>query len=249
MGVLLIEHWLDFAGVAVHRIDAGASRAYGFVCAQPRVTAQGAPDAYHPDDTGSGSLRDTGWPGGAWRERLVADPHQPQRPLRQSEGGCTGYFVSTTALSDDRYPRASPAAYLDAGRIAYLALPDAWLARPGAGAVGDFVAVHDRSTGRNSFGLIGDSGRDRAMGEISERMASDLSGVRAEARSGRGAPPGPLLCLVLPGSRREPSWPLQASTMRARCEQLLREFGGAARLGQIAASLDPDTDEPPLPAT
>lgn len=236
MGVLVIEHWMNFAGLAVHRIDTGSLRAYAFLQRQPRITAQGAPDAYHPDDSGSGSLREAGWPGGAWRERLVADPHQPQRPLRQDDGG--GHFVSTTALRDPRFPRSSPSAYLDAGRVPYLALPEAWLAQDGAGAPGDFVAVHDRGSGRRSFGVIGDTGRDRAMAALSERMAGDLSGHRAEARTGRGVPPGPLLCLVFPGSRLEPAWPLQSATIRARCEQLLRPLGGAGRLAQLAESLD-----------
>lgn len=223
MGVLVIEHWMDFAGLAVHRIDAGSRRAYAFLQRQPRLTAQGAPDAYHPDDNGSGSLRESGWPGGAWRERLVADPHQPQRPLRQADGATAGYFVSTTALRDPRFPRSSPSAYLDAGRVPYLALPEAWLAQNGAGALGDFVAVHDRGSGRRSLGLIGDAGRDRAMGALSERMAGDLSGHRAEARTGRGTPTGPLLCLVFAGTR---------------CEQLLRPLGGASGLARLAESLD-----------
>ncbi|QWP76363.1 hypothetical protein J5226_22715 [Lysobacter sp. K5869] len=238
MAVLMIEHWMDFAGVAVHRIDAGAQRAYAFVNPRPRVTAQGAPDAYHPDDTGRAHLRDSGWPGPEWRERLVADPHWPQRPLRQSQGRCAGYFVSTTALSDPRFPRASAHAYLDAGRVPYLAMPDAWLRHDGAGAPGDFAVVRERASGRLSLGLIGDGGRGRAMGEVSERMAGDLTGHRADARSGRGVPTGPLLYLVFPGSRREPAWPLQTAEIRARCEQLLRRIGGMAQLGRLAESLE-----------
>lgn len=237
MGVVLIERWTQFAGAVLHRIDADGNRAYAFRCARPPVTAQGAPDAYHPDDTGSGSLRDSGWPDGAWRERLVPDPHRPQQPLRQSEGACAGCFVSTTALADPRFPRSNPQAYLDAGRVPYLAMPAAWLAQPGAGGVGDFVVVHECATARSSFGLIGDAGGGRALGEMSERMASDLSGMRAHARSGRGAPQGPLLCVVFPGSRREPAWPLRNSTLRARCEQLLRPLGGTSRLAKMADSL------------
>ncbi|QQP96114.1 glycoside hydrolase family 75 protein [Lysobacter enzymogenes] len=235
MGVLVIEHWMDFAGVAVHRVDAGDRRAYAFVNPRPQATAQGAPGAYHPDGSGSGDLRDAGWPGAAWRERLVPDPHQPQRPLRQNEGRYAGYFVSATALQDPRFPRTSVNAYLDAGRVPYLALPQEWLAVEGAGALGDFVVVRDPVGGRHSFGVIGDRGR--AMGELSERMAGDVSGQRAEARSGRGVPGGPLLYLVFPGSRREPAWPLQAAVIRARCERLLRAIGGMATLGQLAESL------------
>lgn len=50
MGVVLIERWTEFAGAALHRVDAGGHRAYAFLCAQPPITAQGAPDAYHPGD-------------------------------------------------------------------------------------------------------------------------------------------------------------------------------------------------------
>lgn len=239
MGVLVIEHWMDFAGVAVHCIDAGAQqRAYAFVNPRPRVTVQGAPDAYHPGDTGRGRLRDSGWPDGRWRERLVADPYLPQRPLRQVSGRCSGYFVSTTALHDPRFPRTSPGAYLDASRVPYLALPEAWLRHGGAGAPGDFAVVRDHANGRLAFGLIGDCGEE--MGEVSERMAGDLSGQRADARSGRGVPTGPLLYLVFPGSRRESAWPLQFAAIRGRCEQLLRGIGGAARLGRLAESLEGD---------
>ncbi|MGO1068687.1 hypothetical protein [Lysobacter sp. CA199] len=237
MSILVVDRWIEYRGTVVHAIDTGVRQAYAYLSPGIAITAAGAPDAYHPENIGSGHIRRTEWPDGEWRCALVADPKHPRRPLQQPAGRHAGYFVSITALSDVSRARTDPGAYVDAGRIPYLVLPASFRAMEGTGDLGDFVVAYQPATRRCSYGLIGDIGPDRSLGEVSTRMASDLSGQRAEARSGRGLPPGPTLCLVFPRSRLAPVWPIPPAAIRGRCEYLLKGLGGPIRLVQLAEAL------------
>ncbi|MEH6418709.1 hypothetical protein [Pseudomonas sp. CGJS7] len=236
MSILVVERWMEYNGTVVHSIDMGKRRAYVFLIPSVAVVADGAADAYNPENTGSGNVRRTRWPDGDWSRRLVADPKRPLRPLQQAVGRHAGCFVSITALSDFDRSRTDPAAYVDAGRIPYLVLPESLRTRPGTGDLGDFVVAYQPANHRSSHGLIGDIGPERTLGEVSMRMASDLSGQRADAR-GRGAPTGPCLFVVFPESRLTPSWPMAPAAIRTRCEHLLRAMGGAVRLPQLVDAL------------
>ncbi|MGH8080718.1 MAG: hypothetical protein ACREP7_09090 [Lysobacter sp.] len=238
MTILVVDRWMEYRGTVIHRVDTGGRQAYAYLSPRVAITADGAPDAYHPENIGSGHLRHTQWPDGDWQHALVADPRHPRRPLQQTAGRHAGYFVSITALNDPSRSRTDPGAYVDAGRIPYLVLPEPFHALDGSGDLGDFVIAYHPGTRRSSYGVIGDIGGDRALGEISTRMASDLSGLRAEPRSGRGVPPGPTLCLVFPQSRLTPAWPMPPAAIRARCEQLLKNLGGQERLAQLAEALE-----------
>lgn len=237
MSVLLVDRWMDFEGIAIHTLDAGTQQAYAYVSARVSITADGAPGAYHPDNLGLAHVRRSGWPDGDWRDALVGDPLRPTWPLRQSRGRHAGYFVSMTALRDLQRPPTDPSAYVDAARIPYLALPAAFLERQGTGELGDFVVAYHPRTRRCSYGVIGDIGPERPLGVVSLRMASELSGQSVELASGKGAPFGPTLYLVFPGSRLAPSWPVAPAAIRARCATLLRPLGGGSRLTQIAEAL------------
>ncbi|MGO4262388.1 hypothetical protein [Lysobacter sp. TAB13] len=237
MSILVVDRWMEYRGTVVHSIDTGARQAYAYLSPNITVTAVGAPDAYHPDNLGTGHIRKTHWPDGDWRHALVADPDHPRRPLQQTGGRNAGYFVSITALNDPSRSRTDPTAYVDAGRIPYLVLPAPFHAIDGSGDLGDFVVAYHPVTRRFSYGLIGDIGADRPLGEISMRMASDLSGQRAEAKSGQGVPFGSMLCLVFPKSRMTPAWPMPPAAIRARCEHLLKRLGGQTRLPQLAEAL------------
>lgn len=237
MSILVIERWMEYRGTVVHTIDSGVKQAYAYLSPNIAITADGAPDAYHPDNIGSGHIRKTHWPDGDWSEALVADPKHPRRPLLQSSGRHIGYFISMTALNDTTRAVTDPGAYVDAGRIPYLTLPAPFHALDGSGDLGDFVVAYQPNTRRCSYGLIGDIGADRSLCEVSSRMASDLSGQRAEARTGYGVPTGPTLCMVFPKSRITPPWPMSPTGIRMRCEYLLKFFGGSERLPQIADAL------------
>lgn len=237
MSILVVDRWMDFKGTAIHTLDAGELQAYAYTSPHISITADGAPDAYHPQNLGLANIRLSGWPDGDWRNALVADPKRPGRPLEQSRGRNAGYYISMTALSDSERPRTDPLAYVDAARIPYLTLPATLLAMDGTGELGDFVVAYHPRTRRCSYGVVGDISRDRPLGEVSIRMASDLSGQTVNMASGKGAPTGTTLYVVFPRSRLSPAWPMAPAAIRARCAALLKPLGGSARLAQIADAL------------
>lgn len=237
MSILVVDRWMDFKGTPIHTLDAGTQQAYAYLSSQVSITADGAPDAYHPDNFGLANVHQSGWPDGDWRDALVSDPQRPARPLQQGAGRYAGYFVSMTALHDPERERGDPAAYVDAGRIPYLALPSTFLQIDGTGSLGDFVVAYHPRTRRCSYGVIGDVGPDQPLGEVSIRMASDLSGQMIELATGKGSPLGTSLYLVFPRSRAAPAWPITPAAIRARCTMLLKPLGGSARLAQIAEAL------------
>ncbi|KWS07147.1 hypothetical protein AZ78_4707 [Lysobacter capsici AZ78] len=237
MSILVVDRWMDFKGTSIHTLDAGTQQAYAYLSPHISITADGAPDAYHPQNLGLANIRLSGWPDGDWRSALVADPKRPGRPLEQSRGRNAGYYISMTALSDPERPRTDPLAYVDAARIPYLTLPATFLEINGTGALGDFVVAYHPRTRRCSYGVVGDVGQDRPLGEVSIRMASDLSGQTVNLASGKGAPSGSTLYLVFPKSRLSPAWPMAPAAIRARCMALLKPLGGSARLEQIAEAL------------
>src|SRR5215218_2949592 len=53
------------------------STAYFYLVNRMSVDADGAPNAYHPRDTGLDALANAGFPHGAWRSILVVDPQRP----------------------------------------------------------------------------------------------------------------------------------------------------------------------------
>lgn len=81
--------WRTFKGTKLKITSDGSADLY--VTDHARVDADGAPDAYHPDDVGScgatGVGRDcpanAGYPNTTWwRSVLVPDPKRPFAPLR-----------------------------------------------------------------------------------------------------------------------------------------------------------------------
>ncbi len=72
------------------------------------IDADGAPDAYHPDNTGTDHLANAGRPGNWWA--LATDTGQPSgQPVVQGPGDPNpGFYVSTTALEDRTKARTDP---------------------------------------------------------------------------------------------------------------------------------------------
>jgi hypothetical protein len=105
------------------------------------IDADGAPNAYNPDDTGLDELANAGtaarWNG------IITD--RDGNPLVQKESDpFPGYYISCTSLSDTRKRFTDPTAYVDASKIPYVALPKV-LADRGGGALGGFGVCHEPS--------------------------------------------------------------------------------------------------------
>ncbi len=157
------------------------------------IDADGAPNAYHPDNSGLDDLANAGTPG-RWEglakdaegEPIVQGPNDP----------FPGYYVSATALADRSKPFNDPTRYVDASKIPFVVLPGGMARQLGA-RPGDFAVAFNQRNGKSSYAIFGDIGPYDRIGEGSVALAENL-GIRSDARNG-GARRG-ILYLVFPGS-------------------------------------------------
>jgi hypothetical protein len=195
-----------------------------------RIDADGAPNAYHPDNTpGLDHPGNAGWSSDPakrkhwWPSVLVADPSDAtepahlKRPYIQPDGAFAGFFVSQTALTDRSKAVTDVRRYVDARTVPYIVMPRAVHAAKGTGTLGDLAAVRCLSNGRVCAAVLGDIGPDdHGMGEVSIALAEALSGTPVNARNGSGQAPGPYQIVVFPGSRFAPAWPVDAARVEER---------------------------------
>ena len=202
------------------------SQAFFFVSGMA-IDADGAPNAYHPDDTGLDELANAGEPGD-WNG-IVTD--REGNPLIQQESDpFPGYYISCTSLSDETKKFIDPTGYVDASKIPYVALPDDVADRGGA-RLGDFAVVMNLRNGKSSFAIYADIG---TLGEGSVALA-DALGIWSDARHG-GADDG-ILYLLFPGSGN--LRPRTIDEIQSEGEKLLSNWGGTEKLSSCAESDDP----------
>lgn len=189
------------------------------------IDADGAPNAYNPDDTGLDALANAGEPG-HW-EGLAKD--RDGKPYIQGpDDPYPGYFVSATALADRTKPPSDPSRYVDAARIPYIVLPAGMFRELGA-RPGDFAAVFNRWSGTSSYAIFADVGPPDLIGEGSVALAENLA-VRSDPR--RGGARGGILYLVFPGTGdRTPRTLQEINTETAK---LFESWGGMKRLAACA---------------
>jgi hypothetical protein len=157
------------------------------------IDADGAPNAYHPDNSGIDDLENAGAPG-HW-EGLAKDA-QGEPFIQGPDDPFPGYYVSETALADRSKAVNDPMRYVDASKIPFVVLPGG-LARQLGARVGDFAVVFNERNGKSSYAIFGDIGPYDRIGEGSVALAESL-GIRSDARNGgtwRG-----VFYLLFPGS-------------------------------------------------
>jgi hypothetical protein len=115
--------FLTYEGTVVRKFPGSA--AYFYVTDRMAIDADGAPNAYHPEDRGIDALANAGFPHAGWKSILVADPLDPGRPFVQPAGPFAG-FVSKTTLQDPTCAETDPARYVDSTRVPYLVFPGAF---------------------------------------------------------------------------------------------------------------------------
>lgn len=221
----------EWKGVALRR-HAGKD-AYLYVTSRVSIDADGAPNAYHPENTGLDHYGNAGWPNESWwPDVLVPDPADPTKPYVQPDGPFKGYFVTKTTLADRTSPATDPAKYVDATAIPYIAFPGGFLGLSGTGRMGDLgYAIHLES-GRASPFIVADvAPRNDPLGEMSLALASALSGnATVNPRNGAGAPTGDIAYIVFRYSSEVSAakrWPLTADEIKTRVDTLLVDVGGA----------------------
>lgn len=177
----------DFLKVPVWQLPDG--QAVFFVSGMT-IDADGAPNAYNPDDTGLDELANAGTPGN-WNG-IVSD--RDGNPLiQQASDPFPGYYISCTSLSDSTKKFTDPTGYVDASKIPYVALPQELADRAGL-RLGDLAVVMNLRNGKSSFAIYAEIG---TLGEGSVALAEDL-GIRSDARHG-GERKG-IFYLFFPGS-------------------------------------------------
>lgn len=182
------------------------------------IDADGAPNAYHPDNIGLDDLSNAGTPDhwdGIMTDRsgvpIVQGPNDPY----------PGYYVSCTSLSDRTKSWNDPTRYVDATKIPYVVLPRD-VAEQGGARLGDFAVVVNLSNGKSSYAIFADVG---TLGEGSVALADNL-GIWSDAR--RGGRRGGVLYLVFPGSGNHQ--PRSVDEIQSETEKLLQDWGGLAKL-------------------
>ncbi len=185
------------------------------------IDADGAPNAYHPDNApGIDALEHGGRPGDWWG--LVTG--KGGKPIIQHSGEFAGFYVSKTWLSrnDERYSESEPEYWVDARSVRYIAVPESvW--RPAGVDKGDLAYVFNMKTGKSSFAIVGDWGTENTLGEGSIALAQAL-GVDANPRTG-GQEEG-IVYVVFPGSASKPRWPRDAADMKKQAEKRIEDWGG-----------------------
>lgn len=214
------ELWTKYRTTPLLRVS--GTQAYFFITNDIAIDADGAPNAYHPDDIGLDLLANAGYPESSWWQNvLVIDPTNSKRPYRQESGAFSGYFVSRTALENRSKAETDSSRYVDATRIPYLVFPGAFYNMAGTGILGDLGIAINLSSGERTAFVVADLGpKDAQLGEVSIRLAEKLGGKNISPRNGAGAPKGPFLYMLFPYSGRQYRWPLSAEDIEQRAQEL-----------------------------
>jgi hypothetical protein len=203
------------------------SRAFFFVSGMT-IDADGAPNAYNPDDTGLDELTNAGGPT-HW-DGIIAD--RDGNPLFQGESDpFPGYYISCTSLSDRTKGFTDPTRYVDASKIPYVVLPNE-AADAGGARLGDFAVVMNLRNGKSSYAIYADIG---TMGEGSIALADNL-GIWSDPREGGQS--DAVLYLVFPGSGN--LRPRAIDDIQSETENLLQAWGGIEKLASCAQNQSPD---------
>lgn len=220
------EAWSQYKGARL--LSHPSQSAYVFATSHKAVDADGAPNAYHPDDKGLDYLANAGYPNTSWwKSVLVEVPDKPGNAYRQPDGPFEGYFVSKTSLQDLSKHETDASRYVDATSVPYLVFPGSFYERRGTGRLGDLGYAFNLSTGDASPFVVADIGpRDAKLGEISVALAEGVGGENVNPRTGAGVPRGKILYIVFPYSSRSNAWPLTNDEIRRASEALLQAVGG-----------------------
>jgi len=204
-----------------------------------KVDADGAPNAYHPDDIGLHCIKGKGFKGldcpanagypnsSWWKNALVPNPKNPNEAFIQQFGEFAGYFVSRTTLRDTSKLDTDPSKYVDSRNIPYVVFPGRFYKMKGTGRMGDLGYAIDLETGAKCPFVVAEVGPSSAkLGEISIGLAKALGGSDPNPRTGEGTPQGTILYIIFPNSSRDYPWPLSLSNIEAYSASLLDRIGG-----------------------
>ena len=142
-----------------------------------KVDADGAPNAYGPNNSGLDYTANAGHPGNWWG--VVTD--KKGNPVIQGPNDpFPGKYVSTTSLVDKSKKLTDPGRYVDSRFVPYIVH---YSSDTGKGSrVGDIATIVDTESGDVRHGTVADY-RGSGQGEASMYMAS-LFGVNSNPKTG-----------------------------------------------------------------
>jgi hypothetical protein len=186
------------------------------------IDADGAPNAYNPENTGLDDLANAGEPG-HWQGVIQDGEGNPY--VQGPSDPFPGYYVSCTALSDRTKNFADPARYVDSSKIPYVVLPRD-VARLSGARLGDFAVVFNLRSGKSSYAIFADIG---TLGEGSIALADNL-GIWSNAREG-GRRAG-ILYLVFSGSGN--GQPRTVEEIDEQGDKTFQQWGGTEQISSCA---------------
>jgi Fungal chitosanase of glycosyl hydrolase group 75 len=154
------------------------------------IDADGAPNAYNPQNTGLDDLANAGVPG-HWNGVVQDENGDPY--IQGLDDPFPGYYVSCTSLCNRNKRAVDPRRYVDASKIPYVVLPGG-VARQAGARLGDFALVLNLRNGKSSYAIFADIG---TLGEGSVALADNLE-IHSDARI--GGTRGGVLYVIFPGS-------------------------------------------------
>lgn len=236
-GACFFEPWAHYKDTSLLKHVDG--KAYLYVSNHVGIDADGAPNAYHPQDVGLHCTRGEGFkgldcPANAgypkstwWPSVLVADPDNNKQAYVQGEGDYAGFFVTQTTLYDPQKAPTDPARYVNASQIPYIVFPGKFHKKSGTGLIGDLGVAVNLKTHQQSAFVVADKGPFNApLGEISVALAQALGGDNPNPRTGAGKPQGHIMYIVFPYSSRKTSWPMTATEIEQHVKGLLAQVDG-----------------------
>jgi len=186
------------------------------------IDADGAPNAYGPNDSGLDLTKNAWSPKkNAWVGFVTANGN----PVPQKTGPYQGYYVSQTSLRTGS--DADPSEYVDATKIPYIALPPSFADQFGV-VVGDLALVVNEANGKSAYAIYADVGNSGEIGEGSIALASALGFKNSSPRNG-GVDSG-IQFLVFPKSGLGQGKLRTLDEINGSASQLFAKWGGADRL-------------------
>lgn len=184
------------------------------------IDADGAPDAYHPENKGTDYLANAGKPGNWW---ALAKDNDGNPFIQGPDDPNPGYYVSTTTLEDMTKEVRDPQRYINSNEIPYLVLP---LGNPSGAKPGDFGVVINKTNGKICYAIFADKGPRNEIGEGSIALAKALELPFNPKRGGTDKKI--IWYLVFPNSGNGKPRPL--SEINSKGERLFEAWGGLKQL-------------------
>ena len=199
-----------------------------FYRAKLAVDADGAPTAYHPQNTGLDDLRNARGDHGQW-VGIVIDASTGRPCVQGPDDPAPGYYVSQTSLENESVSgQCDPRRYVDATQIPYFVLPHVGMRR-GKARLGDVAIVVNRANGRVAFAIFADEGPRGRIGEGSIALVARL-GIDPDPRVG-GVETRTVDYVVFPDSGD--GIPLAVDEIERRGAELFAGWGGLDALDAV----------------